>query len=135
MHRPVHRPVEARLLEAAKTAFAEGDMHMLHDGVVRAAPRPDDQLQHRLLLADGHCLDAAIGAIAHPADHAELRCLLDHGPAIADALDPTFDDEMPRNAAHTLLRQRPEKLANEIIILAKGETAADQGLSNTLDQQ
>ena len=75
-------------------------MNPLDMGMQRATLRPCHQTEHGRLFSDGHRLNPPVAEIAHPAHHAELPGLVDHGRTIADALDAAFDNEVTCNAIH-----------------------------------
>lgn len=60
------------LLKAPKIAVAERNIHLLHDGVRRPAPRPGNQIQYRHFLADDHRLNPAIRQITNPPQEAQF---------------------------------------------------------------
>ena len=59
--------------------------NVLDPSVGRAAAKVADHLLDRLLLALDMRLDAAVGAVAHPAGDSKLLCLIDRPGAEEDA--------------------------------------------------
>src|SRR5688572_23026509 len=81
-------------LEAPEFAFTVADFHLRNHGARRSAPRPlDDRLDSAGLAVDDR-FDAAVAAVAHPAEDAQLARLALHVEAEAHALHSSGDGEM-----------------------------------------
>lgn len=74
---------------------AEFDRDMRHLRRWRAASCPVQDRRHLFRAPGDHRFDTAVAAIAHPASDAERLRLARHAGAVADALHPTADEQVP----------------------------------------